>query len=174
MLDTRGVGRAMLYSKVMMSSDLGFVVSAKKLLNSSMAMDLTAVCYMFCFKNSVVTIVANSSFKLARAVAWISSAEKFCPSRPFLLKVAVASETRKVSNPKLPAILVVVDTQWSVVKPTITNFVIFKLSSCSFRSVPIKALFTFFLIIGSLSHWFNQVFEIISCICFMQQRIRIG
>jgi hypothetical protein len=41
----------------------------------------------------------------------------------FLLKVAVASETRKVSNPKLPAILVVVETQWSVVKPTITSFV---------------------------------------------------
>ena len=110
----------------------------------------TIIGYMVCIKKFVVTIVANSLLKLASAVAWISSAGKFCPSRPFLLNVAVASETRKVSNPKLPAILVVVEIQWSVVKPTITSFVIFKLSSCSFRSVPIKALFTFFLIIGSL------------------------
>jgi len=114
------------------------------------------VCYMLCFKRSVVTIVANSLFKLASAVAWISSAVKSSPPKPFLLKVAVASETRKVSNPKLPAILAVVDMQWSVVKPTITRLVIFKLSSCSFRSVPIKALFTFFLITGSLLIGFTK------------------
>ena len=44
--------------------------------------------------NLVVTTDANSSFKLANAVSCIRFAEKFSPSIPFLLKVAVASDIR--------------------------------------------------------------------------------
>ena len=56
-------------------------------------------------------MVANSSFKLASVVKWISSESYFSPLIPMRSKVAVASEIKYVSYPKFPAILVVVETQ---------------------------------------------------------------
>lgn len=66
-------------------------------------------------------------------------------------KAAVASEIRYVSNPKLPLILVVVETQCGVVKPVITTVVISFAFKSSSRLVPIKLLFTFLVIMTSLS-----------------------
>ena len=92
---------------------------------------------------------ANSLFKLAKAVWWIVSASNNSPLIPIRSKVAVASEISKTWNPRFPAILVEVETQWFVVNPTITRSLIPLLSSRSFKSVPIKALFTSLSITGS-------------------------
>lgn len=54
---------------------------------------------------------------------WIRSAGKTSPSGPSRSKVAHASPTYHVSNPRLPGILTVVDPQWSVVITAITTVV---------------------------------------------------
>ena len=77
------------------------------------------------------------------------SESKCSPLIPFRSNVAVASEIKKVSNPRFPAILVVVEIQWFVVSPTITSELIPKVSKRSFKSVPINALLTSLIITGS-------------------------
>lgn len=60
-------------------------------------------------------------------------------------KAAVASEIRYVLKPKFPLILTVVETQWGVVNPVMTTVVkSFDVKYAS-KSVPIKLLFTFFV-----------------------------
>src|ERR1700685_4138981 len=70
---------------------------------------------------SVSTMDANSSFRSLSAAACTSAAGRTLPSMPLRSNVAVASSTTKVLKPRLPAIRAVVNTQWFVVKPTMTS-----------------------------------------------------
>src|ERR1700704_4646249 len=57
------------------------------------------------------TMWANSPLRFSRVIAWMSSAECASPSGPIRSNVQVRSRTKRASNPRLPAMRVVVSTQ---------------------------------------------------------------
>ena len=94
------------------------------------------------------------------------------PSCPIRSNVAVASDTNITLKPKFAAIRVVVDTQWSVVNPTMTNEKILFFCKWSSRAVPINALLT---VLGNCFHRLRLCFflKLVARLPRRQRRIRV-